>query len=166
MQAFFHSLVTALGGGNWGKKIKIVHLGRVGSVCNSGIAIFPFPLFHFVVSSRELGEDKGLIMSSKRKGDLESHEENGLKEWKILERGKREVKPRIWSFFLFNLFLALLGLHCCTGFSLVVIAGLQCSDFSLRWLLLLRTMDSRPTGFSSRGSQVREHRLNSYGMQA
>ena len=62
------------------EKIKIVHLGSVGSVRNSVIANFPFPLFLSVVSSRELGKDKGLIMSSKRRGDLESHEKNGLKQ--------------------------------------------------------------------------------------
>ena len=49
-----------------------------------------------------------------------------------------------------HLFLAVLGLCCCSGFSLVVVSGgyssLQCAGFSLWWLL------------------VAEHRL--YGMRA
>ena len=42
--------------------------------------------------------------------------------------------------FIFILFLAMLGLRCCTGFSLVVPSGdsssSQCKGFSFRWLLL------------------------------
>ena len=41
----------------------------------------------------------------------------------------------------------MLGLHCCTGFSLVAASGgysqLRCADPSLRWLLLLRSTVSR-----------------------
>ena len=44
------------------------------------------------------------------------------------------------------LFLAVLGLCYCAGFSLVVASGaalqLWCMGFSLRWLLLLWSMDS------------------------
>ena len=94
------------------EKIKIVHLGSVGSVRNSVIANFPFPLFLSVVSSRELGKDKGLIMSSKRRGDLESHEKNGLKQCKILERGKREVNPRDMKVFFFLSYLINLFYFC------------------------------------------------------
>ena len=54
---------------------------------------------------------------------------------------------------LINLFLAALGLCCCTRLSLVVVSGgyssLQCADFSLQWLLLLQSMGSRHAGFSS-----------------
>ena len=42
------------------------------------------------------------------------------------------------------------------GFSLVATSGgyssLWCAGFSLRWLLLLRSMDSRRAGFSSSGT--------------
>ena len=43
-----------------------------------------------------------------------------------------------------------------TGFSLVAVGGgyssLQCTGFSLRWLLLLWSTGSRRTGFSSCGT--------------
>ena len=42
-------------------------------------------------------------------------------------------------FFFFNLFLAVLGVHCCMGFSLVVARGCLLAvvgSFSFRWLLL------------------------------
>ena len=59
--------------------------------------------------------------------------------------------------------MAVLGLHCCTGFSLVEesrgYSALQCVRFSKRWLLLLSCMGSRRTVFSSCGSQALEHRL-------
>ena len=65
-------------------------------------------------------------------------------------------------FFFFNefiyLFLAVLGLCCCPGFSLVAASGgyslLRCEGFSLRWLLLLQSMGSRRAGFSSCGTQA------------
>ena len=48
--------------------------------------------------------------------------------------------------FIFILFLAMLCLHRCTGFSLVVASGdsssSQCKGFSFRWLLLLWSMGS------------------------
>ena len=51
------------------------------------------------------------------------------------------------------LLLAVLGLHCCEGFSPVVASGgyssLQWVSFSLEWLPLLRSMCSGCTGFSS-----------------
>ena len=44
------------------------------------------------------------------------------------------------------------------GLSLVAVSGgyssLQCGGFSLRWLLLLRSMGSRRTGFSSCNTQA------------
>ena len=62
----------------------------------------------------------------------------------------------VYLFFIY-LFLAALGLHCCTwafsscsewggGYSL-----LWCTGFSLRWLLLLWSMGSRHADFSSCG---------------
>ena len=46
------------------------------------------------------------------------------------------------------------------GFSLVVVSGgyssLRCAGFSMRWLLLLRSMGSRCTGFSSCGMQAQQ----------
>ena len=58
-------------------------------------------------------------------------------------------------FFFFNLFLAPLGLRrsiliAARGLSLVLASGgyslLRCTGFSLRWLLLLRSMGSRLAG--------------------
>ena len=57
-----------------------------------------------------------------------------------------------------------------TGFSLVAVSGgyssLRCAGFSLRWLLLLRSTDSKLTGFSSCGSRALECRLSSCGTRA
>ena len=56
------------------------------------------------------------------------------------------------------------------GLSLVAASGgyssLPCAGFSLWWLLLLWSTDSRQASFSSWGLQALEHRLNSYGAQA
>ena len=56
------------------------------------------------------------------------------------------------------------------GLSLVAARGgyslLRCGSFLLRWLLLLRSTDSRRVGFSSCGSRALERRLSSYGAQA
>ena len=61
----------------------------------------------------------------------------------------------IFRFFFFNylfiyLFLAALGLHCSGG----GYSSLQCTGFSLQWLLLLWRMGSRLMGFSSCGTQA------------
>ena len=66
------------------------------------------------------------------------------------------------------LFLAVLGLHCCVGFSLAPeSAGYSplCMDFPLWWLLLLWSAGSRCVGFSY-GSQALEHGLSSCGTWA
>ena len=56
------------------------------------------------------------------------------------------------------------------GFSLVVASGgcssLQCTGFSLRWLLLLWSTGSRHVAFSSCGSWALECRLSSCGSRA
>ena len=66
-----------------------------------------------------------------------------------------------------SLFLAVLGLRCCVGFSLVAVsegcspgAGMasHCSDVSLL------STGSRARGFSSCGSRAGEHRLSSCGV--
>ena len=59
--------------------------------------------------------------------------------------------------YLLILFLAVLGLRCCTrAFFSCSERGLLfivwCVGFSLTWLLLLRSMGSRHVGFSSCGS--------------
>ena len=68
------------------------------------------------------------------------------------------------------LFLATLGLHCCVrafsscgewGLLFIAVRGLL-----LRWLLLLRSTDSRHAGFSSCGLQALERRLSSCGARA
>ena len=68
-------------------------------------------------------------------------------------------------FYLFNFFgLRLVFIAAC-GLSLVAASGgyssLQCTGFSMRWLLLLRSMGSRRVGFSSCGSWPLERRLSS-----
>ena len=71
---------------------------------------------------------------------------------------------------LMYLFVAVLGLHCCRGFSLVVLSrgyslvvvnGLLVEAASLVW-----STGSRFTGFSSCSSWALEHRLSSYGTWA
>ena len=56
------------------------------------------------------------------------------------------------------------------GLSLVAASGgyssLRCTDFSLRWLLLLWSTGSRCAGFSSCGTWALEHRLSSRGTWA
>ena len=66
----------------------------------------------------------------------------------------------------FNKFIYLFYFSLCwvfvaaCGLSLVAASGgyssLQCAGFSLRWLLLLQSMDSRHAGFSSCGTQALE----------
>ena len=72
--------------------------------------------------------------------------------------------------YLIYLFLAVLGLCCCVGFSVVAASGgyssLRCAGFSLRWLLLLLSTGSRRAGFSSCGSRVLECRSSSCGARA
>ena len=69
----------------------------------------------------------------------------------------------------------MLGLHCCTGFSLVAASGsysqLRCADPSVRWLLLLRSTVSRASvvvacGLRGCCSQALEHRLSVCGTWA
>ena len=79
-------------------------------------------------------------------------------------------------FFLIYLFIYLFIFGCIgslllhAGFLQLRQAGatLRCScvSFSSRWLLLLWSMGSRHTGFSTCGSQALEHRLSSCGAQA
>ena len=45
-------------------------------------------------------------------------------------------------------------------------SSLQCAGFSLRWLLMLQSIGSRRTGFSSCGWWALEHRLSSRGSWA
>ena len=54
-----------------------------------------------------------------------------------------------------SIFLAVLGLHCCAGFSLWGAGAslqLHCSGFSLQRLLLLQTQALECAGFSSCGT--------------
>ena len=66
----------------------------------------------------------------------------------------------------FFLLLIIFG-HCCTGFSLVAASGaplwLCCTGFTLQLLLLLLSVGSRSTGFSSCPLWALEHRLNNCG---
>ena len=69
------------------------------------------------------------------------------------------------------LFLAVLDLCFCMGFSLVAVSGgyalvVVCRLFSWQRLLLLQSRGSRHEGFSSCGSWALEHRLSSCGSQA
>ena len=59
-------------------------------------------------------------------------------------------------------FLAVRGLRCCVGFSLVA-ASVDYSLVGVWGLLLVRSTGSRAHGFSSCGSRALEHRLSSCG---
>ena len=59
------------------------------------------------------------------------------------------------QFFFINLFI-----FGCIG------SSLQCTGFSLQWLLLLQSTGSRHAGFSSCGTWALEHRLSSCGTRA
>ena len=79
-------------------------------------------------------------------------------------------------FFLINLFVLFIYFWLCWvfvaahGLSLVAASGgyssLQCTGFSLRWLLLLQSTGSRACGLSSCGSWALERRLSSCGARA
>ena len=100
--------------------------------------------------------------------------------WHVMNKGIWAVDSLCISLFyfilfyvlkiLFILFLAALGLCCCTrAFSSCSERGyfsLQCAGVSLQWLLLLWSMGSRRAGFSSCGSRALEHRLSSCGAWA
>ena len=80
----------------------------------------------------------------------------------------------LFFFNLFILFIYYFWLHrvfiSAHGLSLVAVSGgyssLRCAGFSLWWLLLLQSMGSRLTGFSSCGSRALERRLSSCGARA
>ena len=62
----------------------------------------------------------------------------------------------------YSLFLAVLGLRCCAGFSLVVSRGLLFATvcgFPLRWLVLLGSTGFRVCGLGGCSSQALERRL-------
>ena len=68
-----------------------------------------------------------------------------------------------------NLFMAVLGLHCCTGLSLVAVCGLLTAVASLvaePGLLGTQAPVVATYGFSRCGSWASEHRINSCGTQA
>ena len=78
-----------------------------------------------------------------------------LEAWGLGHWTTREV-PQFLKFFK-NLFLAVIGLHCCTqAFSSAERQGyssLWCLGFSLWWLLLLQSTGPRSAGFSSCSTQ-------------
>ena len=96
------------------------------------------------------------------------YETNGWSQCRL--PGCDIVLQFFWFFCFFNLFLACWVFITACGLSLVVVSGgyssLQCTGFSLQWLLLLWSTGSRHAGFSSCGSQALERRLSSCGAQA
>ena len=77
--------------------------------------------------------------------------------------------PNFHSFFQNYLLLAVLSLHCSSGFSVVAASGgysLAVVGFSLRWPLSSWSTGSRSTGFSSCGACALEHGLSGCGAQA
>ena len=68
-----------------------------------------------------------------------------------------EVPPRTSLLLFIYLFLAVLGLRCCSGFSLVAASGvhssLRSTGFSLRWLLLLQSLGCRRVPASAAAAQ-------------
>ena len=77
------------------------------------------------------------------------------------------INQVIYLFIYFWLHWVFVAAH---RLSLVVASGgyssLQCAGFSLRWLLLLRSMGFRRTGFCNCGTWALEHRLSSCGAWA
>ena len=68
---------------------------------------------------------------------------------------------------VFNLFLAVLGLHCCVGFSLVVVNGLILFVMGYGLLIAMACLlVERMCCLGSWGSWALEHRLNSCGSWA
>ena len=96
--------------------------------------------------------------------------------WCNLPSGSGQGAYITFFFFFFFILFILLFFGCVgssllhAGFSLVAASGgyssLQCTGFSLQWLLLLQNTGSRSTGFSSCGSQALERRLSSCGAWA
>ena len=91
----------------------------------------------------------------------------------VLYQSKVSIFNSKLVFFLINIFIyfwLLWVFIAARGLSLVVASGgyslLRCTGFSLRWLLLLRSMGSRHTGFSSCGLWALERRLSSCGTRA
>ena len=76
----------------------------------------------------------------------------------------------IFVYNIIDLFLSVLCLRCCLGFSLVVMSRgyswLQCAGFSWNWSLLLWSTGSRLMGFSSCSSRALEQQLNCCGTRA
>jgi len=68
------------------------------------------------------------------------------------------------------LFVAVLGLHCCRGFSLIVVSRgyslVVVNGLLVEAASLVRSTGSRFTGFGSCSSWALEHRLSSYGTWA
>ena len=85
------------------------------------------------------------------------------------EKSPSEMGSILFQNVLF-LFLAVLGLRCCAGFSLVVVIRgyslLQCTVFSLCGFSCCRAQALELVGFNSCNSQALEHRLNNCGTQA
>ena len=74
------------------------------------------------------------------------------------------LKNKFIYFWLRWVFVAVRGL--CLVAESRDYSSMRCAGFSLRWLLLLRTMGSRSAGFSSCGSRALQCRLSSCGAQA
>ena len=90
----------------------------------------------------------------------------------IYSQAATEIPMEILTLYIHNFIylpMAVLGLRCCVGFSLVVVnwgcslAPVVVLGFSLPWLLLLQSTASRCEGFSSCGSLALENELSSCG---
>ena len=97
----------------------------------------------------------------------------GVEGWEVSVAQLQKHHLEAFFFFLIYLFIYF-WLHwvfvAARGLSLVAASrgssSLQCTGFSLRWLLLLRSMGSRRAGFSSCDLQALERRLSNCGARA
>ena len=138
-----------------------LHLADPGLLFPALLAPLP-PVFHLPTSCHQVTP-----LSSREKHTRTSQDscckEAGSQHFRLFETltcclccTSFFFKKIFFKFIDLFLFLAVLGLCCCTwAFSSAAIGGyssLRCAGFLLQWLLLLQSMGSRCAGFSCSGT--------------